>query len=182
MQQMRHRIRAAAIVVEGDSVLLVQHQHNDINQGESWWVPPGGGIEGEESLIECAQRETLEETGLSVELGRIAYVREFVEPGYHHCEVFFVASSYSGTLMTGSNPGTGIFDVDHIIKDVRFVTRGEMADMTIYPEEIKTTFWHDLANELPETRYLGVQKSESKTYLDSQAESTKLDNIKSFRT
>ena len=166
---MQHRIRAAAIVVEGESVLLVQHQHDEIQDGRSWWVPPGGGVEGDESLVECAQRETLEETGLSVEVGRLAYVREFVEPGYHHCEVFFVATSYLGTLITGSNPGTGIFDVDHLIKDARFVRRDEMADMTIYPEEIKTTFWDDLANGFSGTRYLGVQRSESKTYLDSQA-------------
>ena len=56
------------------------------------------------------------------------------------------------------------------IKDVRFVPRSEMAEMTIYPEEVKTTFWHDLASEFSGTRCLGVQKSESKTYLDIQAE------------
>ena len=167
---MRHRIRAAAIVTDGESVLLVQHQHNDINEGQSWWVPPGGGVEGKESLMECARREVLEETGLSVELGRIAYVREFIEPGFHHCEIFFVATSYSGTLKTGANPGSGIFDVDHMIKDVRFVPRDDMAGMTIYPEIIKTSFWDDLANEFAVTRYLGAQESESKTYLDIQVE------------
>ena len=165
---MRHRIRAAAIVVEGDSVLLVQHQHDELQGGQSWWVPPGGGVEGEESLMECAQRETLEETGLSVELGRIAYVRDFVEPDYHHCEVFFVATSYVGTPLVGSNPG--IFDVDHVIKNVRFVPRAEIADMTIYPEEIKPTFWDDLASGFSGTRYLGVQKTDNKVYLDMQNE------------
>ena len=115
-------------------------------------------------------RETLEETGLSVELDKIAYIREFVEPGYHHCEVFLVADSYSGTLMTGRNPGTGVFDVDHMIKDVRFVRRNEMAGMTIYPEEIKTSLWDDLDKGFPETRYLGVARSEKKTYLDIQAD------------
>lgn len=152
-------------MVEGDSVLLVQHQHDDIQGGESWWVPPGGGVDGGESLVECAQRETLEETGLSVELGRIAYIREFVEPGYHHCEVFFMATSYSGTLLTGGNPGAGIFDVDHMIKDVRFVSRDEMAGMTIYPEELKTAFWEDLKSGLSATKYLGVDRSETPTYL-----------------
>ena len=120
-------------------------------------MPPSGGVEGEESLIECAQLETLEETGLSVELGRIAYIRDFLEPDYHHCEVFFVATSYVGTPLVGSNPG--IFDVDHVIKNVRFVPRGEMAEMTIYPEEIKTTLWDDLASGFSGTRYLGVQKT-----------------------
>ena len=167
---MRHRIRAAVIVVEGDSVLLVRHQHDEVHGGESWWVPPGGGIEGKESLVECARREVFEETGLSVELGRIAYVREFVEPGYHHCEVFFVASSYSGTLRSGSSPGTGIFDVDHVIKNVRFVRSDEMEGMTVYPEIIKTSFWDDLADGFKETRYLGLEESEFKTYLDIQGE------------
>ena len=167
---MRHRIRAAAIVIKGDSVLLVQHQNDDIAEGQSWWVPPGGGVEGKESLLECARREVLEETGLSVELGRIAYVREFVEPGFYHCEIFFVATSFSGTLMTGANPGAGIFDVDHMIKDVRFVHRAEMDGMIIYPEIIKTSFWDDLANEFPETRYLGLHETESKTYLDIQVQ------------
>ena len=118
--------------------------------------------------MECAQRETLEETGLSVELSRIAYVRDFVEPDYHHCEVFFVATSYVGTPLVGSN--AGIFDVDHVIKNVRFVPRGEMAEMTIYPEEIKTTFWDDLASGFSGTRYLGVQKTDNKVYLDMQSE------------
>ena len=165
---MRHRIRAAAIVVEGDSVLLVKHQHKEIRSGQPWWVPPGGGVEDEESLIECAKRETLEETGVSVELGRIAYIREFVEPGFHHCEVFFIADSYSGIPATGSTPG--IFDVDHMIKDARFVRRDEMDGMVIYPEEIKKEFWDDLASGSSGTKYLGVQKSEVKNYLDSQVE------------
>ena len=70
IEPMKHRIRAAAIVVEGDSMLLVKHQGHGPEDGYMWWVPPGGGVEGEESLVECARRETLEETGLSVELGQ----------------------------------------------------------------------------------------------------------------
>ena len=164
---MRHRIRAAAIVIEGDSVLLVRHQHDEINGGQSWWVPPGGGVEGEESLTECAKRETLEETGLSVELGRMVYVREFVEPGFHHCEVFFATASHSGMVATGGE--SGISDVDQVIKEARFVRRGEMEGMVIYPEELRREFWDDLADGFSGTRYLGIQKSETKTYLEDQA-------------
>ena len=57
-----------------------------------------------------------------------------------------------------------------MIKEVRFVRRDEMEGMTIYPEIIKTSFWDDLANEFPVTRYLGLQETESKTYLDIQVQ------------
>ena len=95
--------------------------------------------------MECARRETLEETGLTVDLGRIVYIREFVEPGHHHCEVFFLADSYSGSLTTDADRGTGIFDLDHMIKDVRFASRDDLGGMTVYPKEVKTTLWEDLA-------------------------------------
>lgn len=156
---MKHRIRAAAIVVEGDSVLLVRHEHDRVEDGETWWVPPGGGVEGAESLAECARRETFEETGLSVELGGIAYVREFLEPDYHHCEVFFLATSYSGNVATGRNPGVGVLETAHVIRDARFVHRQHMQEMDIVPDIIKTTFWDDLAAGFPKTRYLGVERS-----------------------
>ena len=133
IEPMKHRIRAAAIVVEGDSMLLVKHQGHGPEDGYVWWVPPGGGVEGEESLEECARRETLEETGLSVELGQIAYVREYLEPDYHHCEIFFLATSYSGSVVTGENPDVGILDTAHAIEDVRFIHRSEMQGMTISP-------------------------------------------------
>ena len=156
---MKHRIRAAAIVVEGDSMLLVKHQRHGPEDGYVWWAPLGGGVEGEESLEECARRETLEETGLSVGLGNIVYVREFLEPGYHYCEIFFLATTYSGSVVTGENPDVGVLDTAHAIEDVRFVHRSEMQGMNVRPDELKTTFWDDLAYGFPTTRYLPVQRS-----------------------
>ncbi len=156
--RVKHRVRAAAIVVEGDSVLLVKHHGHGPEDGYVWWVPPGGGGEGDESLAECAKRETLEETGLSVELGNIAYIREFIEPGYHHYEIFFLAVSHSGSVVTGENPDVGVLDTAHAIDDVRFVRRSEMQKMNITPDELKTTFWDDLADGFPTTRYLEMER------------------------
>ena len=140
-------------------MLLVRHQHDSLHGGRSWWVPPGGGVEGQETLLECAKRETLEETGLSVELGKLAYVREYLEPETHHFEVFFMATSYTGSLTMRSD--TGIFDVDQMIKEVRFVRRDEMRDMVIYPPELKDEFWDDLETAPPGARYLGATYPES---------------------
>ncbi len=41
---------------------------------------PGGGLEPNESLYECGQREVLEETGLQVRVRSVAFLREWVIP------------------------------------------------------------------------------------------------------
>ena len=89
MADQRYGISAAALIVQDKRILLVRHREAG---SYDFWVPPGGSLEGAESIFECAQRETIEETGLSVELGHILYIQEFWEPGYHFCK-FFIFSS-----------------------------------------------------------------------------------------
>jgi len=92
---MRYRISAAALIVHDQQVLLVNHQA----AGQfDFWLPPGGRLEGDESIFECARREAFEETGLSVEPDRTLYIQEFAEPGYHFCKSFILCSAFSDTL------------------------------------------------------------------------------------
>jgi 8-oxo-dGTP pyrophosphatase MutT (NUDIX family) len=54
---MRYGISAAALIVQRKRLLLVNHRksgHYD------FWVPPGGKLQGRESIFDCAQRETKE--------------------------------------------------------------------------------------------------------------------------
>ena len=60
---MRYGISAAGIVVEDDEVLMVHH----VGPGYDFWTLPGG-LEGNESVFDCAKRELAEETGPAVEL------------------------------------------------------------------------------------------------------------------
>jgi ADP-ribose pyrophosphatase YjhB (NUDIX family) len=75
-------IRTRTIVLyEGYVLLIPAGQINRANTGEETiWRLPGGGLERDESLAECAQREILEETGIDVRVGRIAFLREWVVP------------------------------------------------------------------------------------------------------
>ena len=95
---MKHRIRSAAIVIDNDKILLVKHKHPE--SGKEFWIPPGGGLEGSESIYDCAIRETYEETGLRVILGEIRYLHEFIDPEHreHNFQVFIQAKSFAGEL------------------------------------------------------------------------------------
>lgn len=63
MQNTRHT-RYQAAILRGPEILLIKHrEHAD---GRSYWVLPGGGIEAEETEIDCVRREVLEETHLGV--------------------------------------------------------------------------------------------------------------------
>jgi 8-oxo-dGTP pyrophosphatase MutT (NUDIX family) len=54
-------VTASAVVVGPRGVLLHRHKRLGI------WIQPGGHVEADEALLGAAQRETLEETGLSAE-------------------------------------------------------------------------------------------------------------------
>jgi 8-oxo-dGTP diphosphatase len=141
---MNHRIRAAAIVVDDDRLLLVRHEIPE--KGEVFWIPPGGGVEGEE------------ETGVEVDLDRVAYVRQWIdsEHDYHHVEFFILAKSHTGEPSPGSDPEISLFTL--MITDAKFLSQQEIQEVTVYPEMLKHSFWHDVADGFPQMKYLGVDK------------------------
>ena len=151
---MEHRIRSAALIVEGDRILLVKHRHPQT--GKEFWVPPGGGLQHPESIYDCARRETFEETGLSVELGTIAYVGEFVDLEFqrHHLEILIMAASHSGKV-TIEHVVSGDPDAKYI-QEARFLSREEMEGIIVYPEVLKDSFWEEIKRGFPTTIYLGV--------------------------
>ena len=134
---MRYGISAAALIVGQKQLLLVNHRKN----GQyDFWVPPGGKLQGGESIFDCARRETMEETGLSVELDRIIYIVEYAEPGYHFCKFFIRSKRFDGTLtLANREPG------ETFLTDVR-------------PAILRDRFWDDLEAGFPETRYLGLEE------------------------
>jgi 8-oxo-dGTP pyrophosphatase MutT (NUDIX family) len=74
-------IRTRTIVLQQGHILLIPAGSFAECNGTVWRLP-GGGLEPHESLAECARREVLEETGISVRIGRIALLREWVAPRY----------------------------------------------------------------------------------------------------
>ena len=134
-------------------------KHVNPQTGETFWVPSGGGLEeGDESVLECARREVFEETGLTADLGKIAYLREFVEQEAqrHQFEVFLACTSFSGALTVANNVGQ---PDESWVQEVRFLSREEVRPLVVYPGMLKDGFWEDLEQGFPETKYLGVQRA-----------------------
>lgn len=67
------------------------------------WSPPGGHLLKHESIIDCARREVVEETGLKVARLRIGpFVNECNSvDGTHYLNVFVIAEYASGALRNG---------------------------------------------------------------------------------
>jgi len=62
----RRRTSVRALLVTPDHDLLLMHA--TLDDGRNIWVPPGGGVERSESLLEALSRELSEEIGLTTAL------------------------------------------------------------------------------------------------------------------
>jgi 8-oxo-dGTP diphosphatase len=67
-------VRPAVIVLHKGKLLVVKSKYPD---GE-YYLLPGGGIEGTETIVECAIRETLEETGQLIKIVKIAFLNDYI--------------------------------------------------------------------------------------------------------
>jgi ADP-ribose pyrophosphatase YjhB (NUDIX family) len=76
---------------------------------EGAWSVPGGVVEVGETLRSAAEREALEETGLTVEAGELLDVFDRIIPGddgrtrYHYVLVDFLCLVRSGELRSGAD-------------------------------------------------------------------------------
>ena len=147
---MRYGISAAALIAHQQQLLLVNHREH---RRYDFWVPPGGKLQGNESIFDCAQRETMEETGLFVKLDRIIYIVEYTQPDYHFCKFFIRCKQFDGTLtLANKEPG------ETFLANARFFSKADMRGLDVRPAILKDLFWDDLEAGFPETRYLGLEE------------------------
>jgi 8-oxo-dGTP diphosphatase len=88
------------------------------------YAPPGGGTEFGSGLEENLLREIKEETGILIEENQFQFVHEYIAPPLHAIELFFSVTTYSGTLLHGSDPELG--KNEQIIEWVGFMAWPEL--------------------------------------------------------
>lgn len=109
---------SAAIIVRDDRVLMVRRR---IREGELMWQFPAGAIESEETPEEAAVRETLEETGLTVEAVKL--LGERVHPKTGRLMSYTACSPTEGDAYVAD---------DEELAEVAWVSRGDIPQYVPY--------------------------------------------------
>lgn len=98
----RLRLRVCGLYSEGDQLLMVRHR--GIGPTNTFWCPPGGGVQFGETAPDALVREFAEETGLIVETGELLFVNESMNLPLHALELFFLVRAVGGELRQGYDP------------------------------------------------------------------------------
>jgi 8-oxo-dGTP diphosphatase len=122
------RIRVAALIRRGDSVLLCNHT----KLGRSYWLLPGGGVEEGESLHEALLRELDEECSLrSVTLEGPIAIAESISPADQWPRKHVVHLVFAGVVP--DDQFAGIASDDAAIRGHRLVSLSELPSMDVRP-------------------------------------------------
>ena len=143
---MEPRIRVSALLRWQDRILLCRQE----KPGKEYWLLPGGGVKGGETVMEALGRELREELGLAEELlfeGPIA-IAESIAPGWtpeaRHVVHLVFAADLSHTSLEDVESrdaavrGTRLFSVDELEEIVvhppikRFLQRWQPGDPAVY--------------------------------------------------
>ncbi len=153
---MKHKISIGVLVFKDNKLLLVKHVHPET--GFTWWVPPGGGVKGSESITDAAKREVFEECGLKVEVGRPVLMRQLIYRAQDQnvLTIYFLTNEVSGEITTKNIQGLGSVD-EQYIKEIRLFSKDEIKDIKVFPEYLQEdAFWDDVENNFPRFRFLGT--------------------------
>jgi len=129
------RLAVRAVLLRDDRLLLV----NAWKGRTHLWCAPGGGVELHQSLPEALAREVREETGLEVEVGAPCLVNEFHDPesSFHQADIYFRCHLLSG------DPEGDWQDPESVVTHRLWVTRTEMAALTVKPDSLAAVAWGD---------------------------------------
>ncbi|WP_119069618.1 NUDIX domain-containing protein [Rubrobacter indicoceani] len=141
-------VRIAVVVRKQGRTLLVRHEKPG---REPYFVLPGGRLEPGETIPECAVREVLEETGLTVEYAGTLYVNEFLRGGRHTVDITVEATipgDFVAGATLGSDPEVPPGEAPTLVA-VEWVARENLASVGLLPESVRERLLADSRTEAP---------------------------------
>jgi mutator protein MutT len=116
------RVRPTALLVEDGKILIVEQRVSECLARQ--WCLPGGTVQRGETLKQCLLREVKEETGLEVEIERLLYVCDRIEPDVHVLHITFAVRRVGGELRVGEEPEATAYP----IHSLRMVALEDLCD------------------------------------------------------
>ncbi|MGM0599421.1 MAG: NUDIX domain-containing protein [Candidatus Rifleibacteriota bacterium] len=127
------RTSAKAIIVENEKILTTRNKDLFGN----FYLLPGGGQEHGETLTEALKRECYEETGVTIKVGELVLIREYISanhefaeynPDIHQIEFFFKCT------ITGRAKDDFIPNADCMQTGVSWLPIKELKNFRLYPK------------------------------------------------
>ena len=99
---MNIRVGIGVIILDDNKVLLGHRCSKSKDTGGIYepdsWTLPGGKQEYDETILECAKRETKEETNLNISNLEVFGADDDIGPDRHFVTIYVVAKEYIGEL------------------------------------------------------------------------------------
>jgi 8-oxo-dGTP pyrophosphatase MutT (NUDIX family) len=92
--------RVRAVIIQNDKLLSIRRE----KENETYWIFPGGGVEGDENDQEALIRECKEELGVEVEVGEFFAKDIFYWKGIPEDSLFYKCKVLCGELGSGCGP------------------------------------------------------------------------------
>lgn len=148
---MERRIRnsAKALIIKDGKMLANKINNN----GDIFYIMPGGGQEAEELLPEAVKREVAEEIGIEVEPKSLEFVVEgLIGESFHRVDLVFLCE-YIGKIEKAEIHG------DHNQIGVEWLPIKNLMNEPLYPSKLRSQIIRLYNNEKTEV-YLGNESME----------------------
>ena len=120
---MEPRVGVGAIIIRNGKVLLVKR---GAEPSKGLWAIPGGTLKLGETMRECAAREILEETGVTINVGECVYVFDFIEyDDEKKIKFHFVIVDFAAEYVAGVPEGA-----DDAL-EARWLSAGELQELPV---------------------------------------------------
>ncbi len=135
-ETMQTRIRVAALILQGEKILLAQHEKG----GRRYWLLPGGGVEFGESVEEALHRELLEEAGLPIRVHDLLWVVDSIPDDHHRHVINLILNAEALSTELSPQP-------DNVLRDVRWINVSDLSGLEIFPDtKAEILHYHQTGN------------------------------------